>query len=75
MPPPTENRRVTERDARWALVRVLLGSAQMSGAVVSAMLLYQTGVTANALTAVMATCAATSLSVILFGHDRPRGLR
>gem|GEM_PF-6829876 len=44
----------------------------MGGAVLSAILLLSTGVNAVTLTAVVVTCALTSLSVILFGSHRKK---
>lgn len=60
------------RDRRWAFVRLLLGLAQCFGAVFSAVLLFESGVTAVSLTAVVATGLCTTVSVMLFG-SRPEG--
>jgi hypothetical protein len=57
------------------MVRLFLGFAQMAGAVTGVILLLETGVTKEALIAVVATSFATTASVMLFGRDRPRGLR
>jgi len=57
----------------WAVVRLALGLAQMGGVVTAFCLLWTEGVTRGALTAVVLTSGATTLSVMLFGRDRPRG--
>jgi arsenate reductase (thioredoxin) len=50
-----------------------LGIIQMLGAVVSLLLLVQTGVSTLALSAVVLTCACTTVSVLLFASRRRRG--
>jgi hypothetical protein len=57
---------------RWAVVRLLLGYLQMTGAIVSAALLLQTGTNTASLGAVVLTCALTTVSVILFGSQRKK---
>ena len=52
---------------RWVVLRLVLGMLQMCGAVVSVVLLALTGVSPVALATVMATCALTTVSVLLFG--------
>jgi hypothetical protein len=51
----------------WAIIRYLLGIAQMFGAVFSVILLIQTGVNKYSMVAVVITCALTPISVLLFG--------
>ena len=64
---------VDRRDERsWAIVRLALGMTQMAGAVVSLVLLVETGVTAVTLATVVVTCVSTSVSVLLFGSRKPR---
>ena len=55
---------VTER--RWALLRWALGMAQMFGAVVSVVLLVQTGANAVSIGAVIVTSLFTVISLWLF---------
>jgi hypothetical protein len=57
----------------WAKGQFLFGIIQMIGAVVSLFLLVQTGVSTLALSAVVLTCACTTVSVLLFGSHRRRG--
>jgi hypothetical protein len=56
------------REVRWAIVRLVLGQAQMIGAVVSAYLLISTGMNEVSLGAVVVTCLCTTVSVLLFGR-------
>lgn len=58
---------VVETERRWAWIRLLLGLAQMFGAVLSVTLLVLTGVTSAALTVVAVTGLLTTVSVVLFG--------
>jgi len=58
--PPTGNEKA------WAVVRVILGQAQMMGAVVSFYFLVQTGVNALSLGAVVVTGLLTTTSILLF---------
>lgn len=60
---------------RWALVRLLLGMAQILGAAFSLGLLITTGLTAASLLAVVLTGICTTLSVLLFGARTPRRSR
>jgi hypothetical protein len=53
-----------EKERRWALVRILLGQAQMMGAVVAAYLLILTGMNDWSLGAV--TALLTTVSLLLF---------
>ena len=62
--PPTANER------RWAIVRYLLGMAQMFGATFSAVLLFLTGVNSLSLGGVIITELLTTASVLLFGFGR-----
>ncbi len=62
-----EQRPPTSTERRWALVRYLLGIAQMFGAIVSALLLFLTGVNSLTLWGVVITGAFTTISVLLFG--------
>ena len=57
-------------ELRWAVVRGVLGIAQMTGAAVALVLLARAGVTPGALVAVAATSALTTASVLLFGARR-----
>jgi hypothetical protein len=60
----------TPRDKAWAIVRLVLGLGQMTGAVVALMLLLQTGVNSASIAAVILTCLLTSVSVFLFGRRK-----
>jgi hypothetical protein len=62
----------TQSERRWAWVRLVLGLAQMFGAVFSVTLLVRTGVTAVALIAVALTGVLTTVSVLLFGARRSK---
>jgi arsenate reductase len=57
----------------WAKGQFLLGIIQMVGAVVSLILLVQTGVSTLALSAVVLTCVCTTVTVLLFGSYRRGG--
>jgi hypothetical protein len=59
--------RPTGKEKAWAVVRLVLGLAQMIGAVVSLYLLLQIGLASVTLGAVVFTCACTTASVLLFG--------
>ena len=52
------------------VMRLILGLAQMVGALVSLMLILLTGINAWSLTAVVLTSFYTTVSVLLFGHWR-----
>ncbi len=56
----------TPAERRWAVVRILLGTAQVMGATVSAYLLLQTGTNAWSLGAVTVTGLLVVLSKLLF---------
>ena len=58
---------VTQRERWWAGTRLLLGFAQMFGAVFSVTLLIRSGVTRLALVAVAITGLLTTISMLLFG--------
>jgi hypothetical protein len=57
----------TGHEKAWAVVRVILGQAQMMGAIASFCLLVQTGVNALSLGAVVVTGLLTTTSMLLFG--------
>ena len=57
---------------RWAVVRGALGFAQMFAAVVALVLIWETGFSPRALTAVVVACTLTTVSVMLFGAGRRR---
>lgn len=59
-------------ERRWALLRLLLGFAQLFGTCLSLVLLFLTGVTTVSLTAVVLSGLCTGLSVLLFGARPPR---
>jgi hypothetical protein len=61
-----------DRNKAWALVRFLLGLAQMMGAVMGAYLLVTTGMNELSLGIVLSTCVCTTISVFLFGDWRGR---
>ena len=69
--PDPKGQRGPAKERAWAAVRLVLGLAQMAGALVSAYLLFQTGMNPLSLGAVMFTCLCTTVSVVLFG-GRPR---
>jgi len=50
----------------WAIVRVILGIAQMTGAIVSAVLLLRVGIAYETFAALIATSACTAISLFLF---------
>jgi hypothetical protein len=52
----------------WAVVRLLLGLAQMTGAAMSLCLLLATGINQWSMEAAVATCLCTATSKILFGR-------
>jgi hypothetical protein len=56
----------------WALVRLVLGLLQMTGAVVSFYLLFSSGMSGLSLSAVVLTCLCTTISVLLFGSRKAR---
>ncbi len=56
----------TPAERRWAVVRILLGTAQVMGATMSAYLLLQTGTNAWSLGAVAVTGLLVVLSKLLF---------
>lgn len=59
-----------ERASRWRRLRFTLGMIQMTGVLLSFVLLVLRGVTAATLAAVVLTSAATTVSVLLFGGRR-----
>ena len=60
----------TIRERAWAVVRILLGLGQMSGAIVSFCLLIEIGINELSLGMVVATCLLTCVSVLLFGRKK-----
>ena len=60
----------TPKELAWAIVRLVLGLGQMTGAVVALMLLVQTGVNSLSFGAVILTCLLTTTSVLLFGRRK-----
>jgi hypothetical protein len=67
-----EGNRPTSKEKAWAVVRLVLGQAQMIGAVVALYLLIQTGMNALSLGAVVVTCLFTTISVLLFRGQEGR---
>ncbi len=57
--------------ASWVLVRLVLGLAQMVGAVTALIFLAQTGLSSWTLSATIVTGALTTISVLLFGSRLP----
>jgi hypothetical protein len=62
--------RPTQKEVAWAIVRIVLGLGQMTGAAVAMMLLVQTGVNSLSFGAVILTCMLTTTSVLLFGRRK-----
>jgi membrane protein YdbS with pleckstrin-like domain len=60
-------------ERRWAVVRLILGQAQMVGAIISACLLFWTGLNAFSLASVFLTTACTMLSLFLFRGSSVQG--
>lgn len=60
---------------RWAIVRVLLGLAQITGATVALQLLLQSGFGRWSFGALMMTGACTTASLLLFGNRSRVGPR
>ncbi len=60
-------------EAPWAVMRLVLGFAQMSAAVAALFLIITWGFEAVALAAVAISCLLTTVSVLLFGSRGPRG--
>lgn len=60
---------------RWAVLRGVLGLAQLFGAALSLVLVLRLGLAPIALVAVVLTCACTTVSVLLFGSRSPRNDR
>jgi hypothetical protein len=55
-----------DSERRWAVVRIVLGQAQMIGAVVSLVCLLQTGMSALTSGAISITVACLVVSLVLF---------
>ena len=58
------------RTRRWAVARLILGMLQIFGAVVSLVLLLQTGFNTVSVGSVVITGLLTTVSVLLFGSRR-----
>ena len=67
---PTMEERGARARGRWAIVRLVLGVAQMAGAVTALVLLATTGITRATAETIVVTCALTTASVLLFGSGR-----
>lgn len=63
--------RGTPSEARWAVLRIALGSGQMTGAAVAAVLLLTQGVSSAAIAVVVLTSLITMTSVLLFRRRPP----
>ncbi len=59
-----------ERALRWRRLQFVLGLTQMSGAILSFVLIVACGVAPATLAAVVLTTAVTAVSVLLFGGRR-----
>ena len=70
-----QNVLVVQKERPWAWIRLLLGLAQMFGAILSVTLLVLTGVTSAALIVVVVTGLLTTVSVVLFGGRRSKDSR
>ena len=73
LPPPKSEQNggpPTSREKAWAVVRLVLGFAQMMGATVSVYLLIELGVVPLSLGSVVVTPSLTTLSVLLFGRRK-----
>jgi len=55
-----------KKEVRWAIVRLILGQAQIIGAVVSVYLVIQTGINSLSVCAFALTTACTILSRLIF---------
>lgn len=55
----------------WAVLRLLLGTAQMVSAVIALLLIVQAGIGPLALGAVVVTSVLTTTSILLFGRRMP----
>jgi hypothetical protein len=69
--PDPRGDRQARKEKAWAVVRLLLGQAQIIGAVASAYLLLTTGLNELSLGFVVFTCGCTTVSVLLFGGRKP----
>jgi hypothetical protein len=72
VPGDDADRHAARRREHWAIARLTLGLAQMCGTLLSLTLLIQVGVDRWSLSAVVVTCAVTSLSVLLFGSRKEK---
>jgi hypothetical protein len=63
----------TSKEKAWAVLQLILGQAQVMGAVVAIYLLVETGVNALSLGATVVTCLLTTTSVLLFGGRNRKG--
>lgn len=57
----------------WAIIRTILGIAQMAGAIVLAVCLYRYGPGRETITALLITMGVTVLSIVLFRLLRVQG--
>lgn len=55
---------------RWRTFRLTLGTIEMGGAILTAVSLVRTGMSADTATALLVTTAFTAVSVLLFGGRR-----
>ena len=60
----------TRSVVRIQRLRFILGMLQMFGVVFSLVLIFKTGINELSLAATVMTCAATSVSVLLFGRRK-----
>jgi hypothetical protein len=60
----------TTAERLWALLRLVLGIGQVTGAVFSFYLLLVTGVNERVVGFVIATCLLTATSILLFGGKK-----
>jgi hypothetical protein len=67
---PPSSPALARRQHAWMVVRLILGLAQMVGALLALTLLLLTGMNAYALTVVVRTSLCTTVSVLLFGSWR-----
>lgn len=68
--PQLPGRPPTRKEWWWAVVRLILGLLQITGATASVWLLLGTGINERSLTTVIVTCVCTTVSVLLFGKRR-----
>jgi len=71
-PTPIEPKSRWTSQKRRAAGRCVLGLVQMGGSVASLLLIWLHGLDRVSLTVVLATCLATTVSVLVFGENRSR---